>query len=538
MKCLFRLFATSFAWLALAILAGAAPPSPFRVTAGMETKSGTPIVSFHFEVPPDCVLYSERLSFETSDGKTMMPLNLPEPKLHKSEATGDEKLAYDHSFSASFKLDGHLPSSLVVHLQGCSNAECFFPEKRVFNLTQGGIVAETDIPSAHSDSATGSPATTVATAAAGFQVAGRETGFLSRGAFVQFLDEAEHGHAGAGGMLARLGEFGLATTLLLIVAGGLGLNLTPCVLPLIPINLAIIGAGARASSRSRGFALGATYGAGMALVYGVLGVVVVLTGAKMGTLNSNVWFNLVIALVFVVMGLAMFDVINIDFSRFQGSSGSKRGAQKSQFVVAFSIGVMAALLAGACVAPVVISVLLMAANLYGRGVIAGLLLPFLLGVGMALPWPFAGAGLSFLPKPGKWMMKVKYGFGVLIFAFAVYYGHLAAGLIGIGGTTVVRARAGNLGQTESPETALAAALEQAKREHRPVMIDFAASWCKNCEAMDATVFPAKEVKNKLTEFVVVRYDAEKPNESPAKETLDRFGVMGLPTYVVLRPEVN
>ena len=63
--------------------------------------------------------------------------------------------------------------------------------------------------------------------------------------------------------------------------------------------------------------------------------------------------------------------------------------------------------------------ILLSADLYSKGTVAGLLLPFLLGVGMALPWPFAGAGLSFLPKPGKWMEKVKYGFGVLILVFAI-----------------------------------------------------------------------------------------------------------------------
>ena len=42
-----------------------------------------------------------------------------------------------------------------------------------------------------------------------------------------------------------------------MIVGGLGLNLTPCVLPLIPINIAIIGAGAQAGSRARGLALGA-----------------------------------------------------------------------------------------------------------------------------------------------------------------------------------------------------------------------------------------------------------------------------------------
>ena len=54
--------------------------------------------------------------------------------------------------------------------------------------------------------------------------------------------------------------------------------------------------------------------------------------------------------------------------------------------------------------------------------------------------------------------------------------------------------------------------------------------------MDAVVFQAPEVQQQLKDFVVVRYDAERPNESPAREVLDHFGVMGLPTYVVLKPQ--
>src|SRR4030095_4430190 len=98
--------------------------------------------------------------------------------------------------------------------------------------------------------------------------------------------------------------------------GGLALNLTPCVLPMIPINLAIIGAGAQASSRGRGFWLGLAYGGAMAVVYGVLGLIVILTAGTFGTINSSAWFNLGIAVLFVVLGLAMFDVLLIDFSQY------------------------------------------------------------------------------------------------------------------------------------------------------------------------------------------------------------------------------
>jgi thioredoxin:protein disulfide reductase len=170
--------------------------------------------------------------------------------------------------------------------------------------------------------------------------------------------------------------------------------------------------------------------------------------------------------------------------------------------------------------------------------VAGLLLPFLLGLGMALPWPFAGAGLSFLPKPGKWMKWVKYSFGVLIVLFAGYYGHLAVNLFRPDSSLRVLARtpAGDNSAGITPEASLAYALQQARSQGRPVLIDFAASWCKNCLAMDSTVFPAAEVKQRLKDFVVLRYEAEKPNDSPAREVLNRFGVMGLPTYVVMMPE--
>jgi len=204
--------------------------------------------------------------------------------------------------------------------------------------------------------------------------------------------------------------------------------------------------------------------------------------------------------------------------------------------VVFSMGVMSALLAGACVAPVVISVVLLAANFYARGTVAGLALPFLLGAGMALPWPFAGAGLAFLPKPGTWMKFVKYGFGIVILAFAFYYGDLAwhkrqtAGgpIMALGVTT----GPGDPSATEADQELLAA-LQQARATGRPLFVDFHASWCKDCSAMDDTVFNRAEVKAHLHDFIAVRYAAEQPNAAPAKLLLDHFNIVGLPAYLIL-----
>src|SRR5205823_325287 len=149
---------------------------------------------------------------------------------------------------------------------------------------------------------------------------------------LKFLSDAEAGVKQRGMFEGR----GPLAVLLIVFLGGLALNLTPCVLPMIPINLAIIGAGTKSGSRGRGFLLGGVYGAAMAAVYGILGVIVILTAGSFGTLNASPWFNTGIAALFVVLGLAMFDVFTIDFSRF--SSTLHFGASRGSFYLAFGMG--------------------------------------------------------------------------------------------------------------------------------------------------------------------------------------------------------
>jgi thiol:disulfide interchange protein len=299
-------------------------------------------------------------------------------------------------------------------------------------------------------------------------------------AFLEFLNAAESGE----GQRGWFDDRGPLAILALILVGGLALNLTPCVLPMIPINLAIIGAGSQAGSRARGFALGGAYGLAMAAVYGVLGLVVILTAGTFGTINASPWFNFGIATLFVVLALAMFDVLHIDFSRLQSKLTFGSGDNGS-LLVAFGMGGVAALLAGACVAPVVIQVIIFSSNLYATGTPSALALPFLLGVGMALPWPIAGAGLSFLPKPGAWMVRVKQAFGVFILATAVYYGWIGYGLVAqrwVDADEVIGSVA-ELAE-EGWHTTLAGALAEAEADGKLVLVDIWATWCKNCLTME------------------------------------------------------
>jgi len=369
---------------------------------------------------------------------------------------------------------------------------------------------------------------------AGFAVLGSTGGYLGSSEFLQFIKDAESGVQQKGWFEGR----GPLAILLLVFLGGLALNLTPCVLPMIPINLAIIGAGVRAGSRRRGFWLGAAYGAAMAVVYGILGLVVILTAGTFGTINSSPWFNAAIAILFVILALAMFDVFIIDFSKY--SAGINLGTPGSgNMFVAFGMGAVAALLAGACVAPVVIQVVLFASNLYAAGTTAALALPFLLGVGMAIPWPIAGAGMSALPKPGAWMVRVKQAFGVFILGTAVYYGYEAYALAAnrwvdaseVASSVEEKLKAGW-------HSSLSEGLDTAAREGKPVLIDLWATWCKNCLTMDKTTLADAQVTDALSSYVKIKFQAENPDEPPAKLVMQKFGAVGLPTYVILRPRAG
>jgi thiol:disulfide interchange protein len=200
------------------------------------------------------------------------------------------------------------------------------------------------------------------------------------------------------------------------------------------------------------------------------------------------------------------------------------------------MGAVAALLAGACVAPVVIQVVLFSSDLYAAGTTAALALPFLLGVGMAIPWPIAGAGIAALPKPGPWMVRVKQVFGVVILGTALYYGYLAYGLFA--NRWVDPQQVSSSVQEKLKEgwyASLGEGLAAAQRDGKPVLIDFWATWCKNCLVMDQTTLKNPQVVAALTGYVKITYQAEDPSVSPAREVMTQVGAIGLPTYVILKP---
>ena len=328
-------------------------------------------------------------------------------------------------------------------------------------------------------------------------------GYMSPDQFVAFLENRESDALGG------FGDAGLWLTLLLVLLGGLAMNLTPCVLPMIPINLMIIGKSAR-----RGFA----YGAGIALAYGALGVAAAVGGLAFGAIQGSPWFNAAVALVFVLLALALVDVFFIDLSRLRPNVRSA-GDKSPNLLFAFSMGALSAVLAGACVAPILISVLLLTAKLYGEGHVLALGLPFVLGAGMALPWPFLGAGMKVLPKPGTWMKRVNRVFAIVVLGFAAYYGQLAV-------RGWLRPDAAQASGVSATPATIAVRLADAKR---PVLVDCWATWCKNCAAMDR-VLEDEKVREALKPFTVIRLQAE--DISDLRKTKGFETVRGLPAFVV------
>lgn len=525
-----------------------------------------------------CYLYRHKLDIrlESADGETLETFDavrLPPGKSKVDEFFGQVQVYYD-SVSVSLPAPDMPPDAIVVvDFQGCvEDLLCYPPDTRRFPVDtldrasgQGTASADTDT-GARADDQPGFVATLFSSDA-------------------QAFNEWMRGHA-------------LGMVVLLFFAGGLLLAFTPCVFPMIPILSGII-AGEKQPSTRRGFTLSLAYVLGMAVPYTLAGLLVALFGAGLNLQYwlQQPAAIIAAAAVFVVLALAMFGLYELQLpaalrERLHRASPDRGGSLPAAAIM----GVISALVVSPCVTPILAGALVYVAGT-GDALIGALSL-FAMALGMGVPLIILGTSEGrLLPRAGTWMVDIRRFFGVLLLGVAIWLldriigDSITLGLYGVllavygiqmgalepamegvsrlrrgialvlalygavmvvgaagGGTDPLQPLAGGEETTQSSAPAdtgawhylegrdnLNAALEQARSEGRPVLVDFFAEWCVSCRVLEEETLNHPQVLDALDDFALIRVDITTVNREN-RQIMKDHQVMGLPTLMFLAPD--
>ena len=515
-----------------------------------------------FDIAKGYYLYRDKFKFAVEgDSVTLGTPVFPKGKEKIDENFGKVEVYYKRvaiRLPVERNASGTLPLTLKVTSQGCADAGvCYPPQTQTISV---------ELPA---------PGSVPAASGAPVAVDGDESGKIA----------------------ATLKNAGFWANLAFFFIAGLGLSLTPCVFPMIPILSGIIAGQGHKASHARGFALSLAYVLGMALTYAAAGIAAGMTGTLLSAALQSPWVLGAFALVFVVLSFSMFGFYELQLptalqSKLSEESGHLRGGRG---IGVFLMGALSALIVGPCVAAPLAGALLYIGQT-GDAVLGGTAL-FVMALGMGVPLIAVGtAGGSLLPKTGPWMEAVKKGFGVLLLATAVWlispvvppvvpmlawaallivpaiYLHAldplpphvkgwqrfwkgvgivmlltgAALLIGAlaGSRDPLQPLAGLRGQAVAAETRklpfepVRSVTELDSRlaaGDRPVMLDFYADWCVSCKEMERYTFADPAVQAKLAGFTLLKADVT-GNTLDDKALLARFGLFGPPGIIFFAPD--
>lgn len=368
-------------------------------------------------------------------------------------------------------------------------------------------------------------------------------------------------------------------TLLGIFFGGMALNLTPCVYPMIPITVSFFGGRTDKENPSQIKLVfhGLFYLMGLAMTNSALGVTAALSGGLMGaTLQNPVVLSLVAA-VLVLFATSLFGFWEL---RMPGALNQVAGKTFSGYFGSLFMGLTLGIVAAPCIGPFVLGLLTWVAGMGSAWL--GFLIFFTLSLGLGLPLfvlaLFSGQ-LQRLPRAGGWMLWVRTLMGWVLVAMAAHFIRpllpgtlkvllvgcvaIAAGLhlgwidknqAGFRAFPFLKALAGTLclvfGVFVLTTWALRGPgivwnaysdklLEQAQAQGKPVIIDFYADWCTPCRELDEVSFHHPDVVRMAGEsFIMIKIDVTQGGNPFHEELLKRYRVKGVPTIVFIDAKGN
>ncbi len=368
---------------------------------------------------------------------------------------------------------------------------------------------------------------------------------------------------------------GILLTFILIFLGGLALNLTPCVYPMIPLTISYFG-NQKAEKPLVILGRAVAYVCGISVTYSALGVTAALTGRILGSSLQSPLVLVGISLVLVTLSLSMFGVYEIQapswiLNRIANTS-------TSGWLGALGMGLVFGIVAAPCVDPFSIGLLTFVAakaNPY-----LGFIMFFTLSLGLGFPYVWLGffsTEIQRLPRSGLWMVWVKKIFGMILLGMPLYflnavmpphwnrvltpvYLMLSGILLGFvfSGKGVMPGfkkfqiafgvfliAMGLLVYRAWPQPVELAfvpyqdsLIQQAKKEGKPVFIDFSANWCLPCKELEIKTFPDTRVREELKNWVLLKADLTQYSSGPVEELKKIYGIQGVPTLIFLGADGN